>query len=108
MLKFLKIKKDQDRAKTKFNLFKEFIDDKFKIIDIGSGSGQFSLELQNKNHEVTAVDIKDKTNTKAITSVIYDGVKLPFDDNQFDISMLITVLHHCPQPDDEFTEAVRV
>ena len=108
MLKPFKIKKDKERARTKFNLFKEFIDDKSKIIDIGCGSGQFSLELQNKNHEVTAVDVRDKTNTKAITPVIYDGVKLPFDDNQFDISMLITVMHHCQHPDDVFAEAVRV
>ena len=108
MLKSFKIKKDQEREKTNFNLFKEYIGDKSKIIDIGCGSGQFAFELQNKNHEVTAVDVKDKTNTKDIKPVIYDGMKLPFDDNQFDISMLITVMHHCPQPDSVFAEAVRV
>ena len=108
MFKSYKIKKDKARAKTKFNLFKKFIDTNSKIIDIGCGSGQFALELQNKNHDVTAVDVNDKTNTIAITPVIYDGLKLPFKNNQFNICMLITVLHHCHKPNDVFAEAVRV
>tara|TARA_R110002072_G_scaffold117281_10_gene248254 strand:- start:2124 stop:2717 length:594 start_codon:yes stop_codon:yes gene_type:complete len=103
-----RILKDQKRAQTKKDLFKEYIPSHSKIIDIGTGSGQFSLILKEDGHQITSVDIKDKTNTNLITPTVYDGEKLPFENNCFDISMLITVLHHCPNPEKVFQEAVRV
>lgn len=103
----LKIK-DKQRAKTKNKLFGKFIPKNSKIIDIGTGSGQYSLMLKNAGHTITSVDIKDRTNTKFITPILYDGKKLPFEDNSFDVSLLITVLHHCPDPDIVFKEALRV
>jgi len=104
---FLKIK-DKKRAITKLKLFKKFIPEKATIVDIGSGSGQFSLALQKSGYSVTSVDVKDKTNTHEITAMVYDGNTLPFKTNSFEVSMLITVLHHCPNPERVFEEAVRV
>ncbi len=100
--------KDKQRAKTKKKLFGKFISSNSKIIDIGTGSGQYSLTLKNAGHTITSVDIKDRTNTKFITPILYDGKKLPFENNSFDVSLLITVLHHCPEPDIVFKEALRV
>jgi ubiquinone/menaquinone biosynthesis C-methylase UbiE len=40
--------------------------------------------------------------------VIYNGEKLPFDDLAFDTTLLITVLHHTPDPDAVLQEAIRV
>ncbi|MCR9183003.1 MAG: class I SAM-dependent methyltransferase [Flavobacteriaceae bacterium] len=108
MIKKIRILKDQKRAQTKKELFKEYLPSHSKIIDIGTGSGQFSLVLKEDGHQITSVDIKDKTNTNFITPTVYDGEKLPFENNSFDISMLITVLHHCPNPEKVFQEAVRV
>ncbi len=108
MLKKIRILKDQKRAQTKKELFKEYLHFHSKIIDIGTGSGQFSLVLKEDGHQVTSVDIKDKTNTNLITPTVYEGEMLPFDTNSFEISMLITVLHHCPNPEKVFQEAVRV
>jgi ubiquinone/menaquinone biosynthesis C-methylase UbiE len=31
--------------------------------------------------------------------VLYDGKKMPFKDNVFDAALLITVLHHTPDPE---------
>ncbi len=108
MINKFRILKDQKRAQTKKDLFKEYVPTHSKIIDIGAGSGQFSLSLKEEGHQVNAVDIKDRTNTEFIHPVVYDGTKLPFENNSFDISMLITVLHHCPHPEIVFKEAVRV
>lgn len=108
MIKKIRIFKDQKRAQTKKELFQKYLPAQSKIIDIGTGSGQFSLILKQDGHQVTSVDIKDKTNTNLITPTVYDGEKLPFDSNSFDISLLITVLHHCPNPEKVFQEAVRV
>ena len=108
MLKKFKIKKDQERAAVKFKLYKDYLLKNSHIVDIGTGSGQFSTVLQDKGYNVTAVDIIDKTNTNDITPVVYDGQQLPFQNENFDISMLITVLHHCPKPEQVFAEAVRV
>ncbi|MEX0996550.1 MAG: class I SAM-dependent methyltransferase [Flavobacteriaceae bacterium] len=108
MIKKIRIQKDWKRAQTKKELFQEYLLPKSSIIDIGTGSGQFSLVLKENGHQVTSVDVKDKTNTNLITPTVYDGEKLPFDNNSFDISMLITVMHHCPNPENVFEEAVRV
>jgi ubiquinone/menaquinone biosynthesis C-methylase UbiE len=104
---FLKIK-DKKRAVTKLRLFENFIPKKASIVDIGAGSGQFSLLLQKASYAVSSVDIKDKTNTQNINLIHYDGSTLPFPPACFDVSMLITVLHHCPNPERVFKEAVRV
>jgi len=108
VLKNFKLTKDRQRAQTKLKLFGDFILPHSKIIDIGCGSGQFSSILRLLNHQVTAVDVVNKTNADDIKPIIYDGKTLPFKDLSFDISMLITVLHHCPQPEVVFKEAVRV
>ena len=108
MLKKFKIKKDKERARVKFKLYKHHLLKNSHIIDIGTGSGQFSADLQDKGFNVSAVDIIDKTNTSDVAPVVYDGKKIPFQNESFDISMLITVLHHCPDPEQVFAEAVRV
>ncbi len=100
--------KDIKRAKTKNKLFNNYIPQNSNIVDIGTGSGQYSLMLKNAGHTITSVDIKDRTNTNLITPILYDGKKLPFQNSSFDVSLLITVLHHCPEPEIVFKEALRV
>jgi ubiquinone/menaquinone biosynthesis C-methylase UbiE len=39
---------------------------------------------------------------------VYDGHTLPFSENQFDISLLFYVLHHCQNWNQVLDEAVRV
>jgi ubiquinone/menaquinone biosynthesis C-methylase UbiE len=40
--------------------------------------------------------------------VIANATDLPFDDAQFDVGLLLTVLHHTPDPDRVLREAARV
>lgn len=100
--------KDKRRNVSKAKLINNFLNQSHTIIDIGTGSGGLANYLMENNFEVTSVDVIDKTVHKAITPIIYDGLHLPFEDKSFDASMLITVLHHCTNPEQVFSEAVRV
>jgi ubiquinone/menaquinone biosynthesis C-methylase UbiE len=100
--------KDKRRNRSKSALIDDFLDSSSSLIDIGTGSGGLALYLKKKGFEVTSVDIVNKTTYPDISPIVYDGKTLPFQDNSFDVAMLITVLHHCPQPEQVFAEAVRV
>ncbi len=78
------------------------------IIDIGCGNGYIALILKKHRKKITAVDIADNVLADNIKPILYDGVKLPFPDNKFDTALLLTVLHHCPDPQILFAEAARV
>ena len=47
--------------------------------------------------EIVPVDVKARKKT-LIAPLLYDGVKLPFADGQFDLVYSFDVLHHCPDP----------
>lgn len=108
MFKKNKLRSDKKRALVKYNLFSQFIPSKSSIIDVGTGSGQFAALLQEKGFEVTAVDVVNKSNSDQIVPIIYDGKKLPFKANSFNIGMLITVLHHCQNPELVFKEVCKI
>jgi ubiquinone/menaquinone biosynthesis C-methylase UbiE len=79
-----------------------------RIIDIGCGSCEVCKHLQNDGYAVTPVDVKNRSFFRNIKPIIYDGKKLPFPDNSFDVSLLITVLHHTQDPVAVLSEAKRV
>lgn len=80
-----------------------------KIVDIGCGKGLVTKLLRQKGKKVTAVDVKSFKYPREISDVIlYDGQKLPFPNNSFDTALLITVMHHTPNPSIVFKEAARV
>lgn len=78
------------------------------IIDIGCGRGFVSSLLAERGFEVTPVDVVDKTRVVSLTPVIYDGISLPFGEDTFDLALILTVLHHTPDPDTIIAEAARV
>ncbi len=100
--------KDKRRNFAKNRLIGDFLDTSFAVVDIGTGSGGFAKFLQRKGLEVTPVDVVDKSTYADLSAVLYDGKHLPFETNSFDASLLITVLHHCTNPEQVFEEAVRV
>ncbi|HCR86048.1 MAG TPA: hypothetical protein DIV86_05155, partial [Alphaproteobacteria bacterium] len=79
------------------------------VLDIGCGNGNISRVLKEKfpDLKITGVDVI-AGNSEAIKIVQYDGKKLPFEDKQFDCSMLITVLHHTDDYIPILEEAKRV
>lgn len=79
-----------------------------RVVDIGSGGCSVADALMERGFFVTAVDVRDSSCVPSIKPVLYDGKHLPFADKSFDVALLITVLHHTPDPDQVLREAGRV
>ena len=86
----------------------DFIDKGSKILDLGCGSGIVGSEFQEFfKAQVTGVDIQDRR-IKKIPFQIFDGFRIPFPDNSFDIVLISYVLHHAKNPEVLLKEAKRV
>jgi len=81
------------------------------VLDIGMGSGLALQHVMQQNSHLTAVgiDIRDLRLPDVNAPLqIYDGYTIPFVDNQFDVSLIFYVLHHCEDPEQVLREAIRV
>ncbi len=78
------------------------------ILDLGCGSGYITRSLREKGWNVTPADVADMSFSEDIQPLVYDGVHLPFPDNHFHTTLLLTVLHHTQNPELVMKEAVRV
>jgi len=76
--------------------------EKLKIVDVGCGVGKIHQYLDGKFAKIAGADVSKtsldvaKETYKNIDYRWYDGHKLPFDDNVFDLSLAICVFHHVP------------
>lgn len=70
-----------------------------RVLDVGGGTGvigQAIKDLFGVPH-VTCVDVQDRyLKTLDVTTLVYDGVKLPFADASFDAITISNVMHHVP------------
>ncbi len=73
-----------------------------KVLDIGSGVGLVDSFLKGKIKNLYGVDVEEgvvekaKYNNPEVNYSIYNGSKLPFEDNTFDLCFAINVVHHVP------------
>ncbi|MDD5218381.1 MAG: class I SAM-dependent methyltransferase [Candidatus Omnitrophica bacterium] len=95
------------RAEYFVSLFERYLEKPSTILDIGGGWGFYDEPLRKRGHSPTVVDVVKPGYQKAPV-MIYDGNRIPFEDKSFDASLLITVLHHCPDPEEVLREAKRV
>lgn len=80
------------------------------VLDIGTGTSipiHIFAEIFPKVRYNT-VDIVDIRKRKELPFMIYDGKNLPFDNLEFDVSLLNETLHHCKDPESVLIEARRV
>ncbi len=76
--------------------------DKIKVLDIGSGVGLVDRFLKAEINQLYGVDVEEgvvqkaKVNNPEVNYQMYDGEKLPFEDNTFDLCFAINVMHHVP------------
>jgi SAM-dependent methyltransferase len=91
-------------------LFRPHIEGLKSVIDIGTGTSipiHVFAELFPEIRYQT-VDVVDIRQRKKLPFILYDGSRLPFDDSEFDVSLLNETLHHCDQPENVLNEAKRV
>lgn len=79
-----------------------------KILDVGCGSGILAKKIQEKlRAEIIGIDIVDHR-LFPIPFQIFDGKKIPFPDNYFDVAIISFVLHHTDNPKEILEETKRV
>lgn len=96
------------KAKPKLIRLLKFYDKKQSLLDVGSGNCALNILLKKEGINVKGLDIVNKSAFRQETPIIYDGYKLPFKDNEFDVVQIITVLHHVKDPINIVKEAKRV
>jgi len=97
----------EDRAETFVRLLENHFPKASRVLDLGGGWGFYDAPLRKRGHRVTVVDVVRPGYQKAPV-VLYDGRKIPFADKSFDVTLLVTVLHHVDDLDEVVREACRV
>ncbi|MGH1339130.1 MAG: class I SAM-dependent methyltransferase [Aureispira sp.] len=77
-------------------------------VDIGCGNGLIVESLRQQGYPCAAVDVADLSIVPEVKVTVYDGLHLPFEERQFDTALLLTVLHHTPDPIPVLEETARV
>ena len=85
----------RNRAQKMLKIFRGWLPETGKILDIGTGMGYVAEAIQETGYRVMACDIADLCLVD-LPRVLANGAQLPFPDSLFDASLLITVLHHLP------------
>ncbi|HNX68821.1 MAG TPA: class I SAM-dependent methyltransferase [Candidatus Omnitrophota bacterium] len=97
----------EKRAEGIAQLFEKQIPPKSRILDLGGGWGFYAAPMKKRGHEHLVVDVV-KPGYQQAPVVIYDGGRIPFPDKSFDVTLLVTMLHHVPDPEALFREVRRV
>ncbi len=80
-----------------------------RVLDLGCGDGRIARLLAHLRPELEVRGIDILARGAARQGVqLYDGRELPFETGQFDIVLLVDVLHHAQGPLALLREAVRV
>jgi len=95
------------RAEKIVRLFENQIPQGSRVLDLGGGWGFYAEPLKTRGHEHLVLDVVNPGYQKAPV-MLYDGSKIPFPDQSFDVTILVTMLHHVPDPQALFKEVLRV
>lgn len=80
-----------------------------RILDVGAGDGRIAKGFGEATASlaVEGIDVMLRPDTKIPVS-LFDGSKIPFPDDSFDVVTFVDVLHHTDDPDALLKEAARV
>lgn len=111
---------DQLIVKRRFRLTEKYLDlDGLNILDFGCGNGAQTVHFAAAGANVTAIDIdesdldvlKQYISDNSISNIepyIYDGIILPFNNEQFDAVVSYEVLEHVDDESRALSEIYRV
>lgn len=87
---------------------KPFLQSGHHVLEIGAGNGLVAQMLHHATGaNFTLLDVVDY-NASKLPLHLYNGRTLPFRDQEFDVVMVVFVLHHNPDPRPVMREALRV
>ena len=91
-------------------LFRPYLEGIYSVLDVGTGTSIPIHIFAERFPELiyNTVDVVDIRKRKKLPFVIYDGKNLPFDNSEFDVSILNETLHHCEDPESVLNETRRV
>jgi SAM-dependent methyltransferase len=95
-------------AARKWRLVGRFIGVGEKVLEVGTGPGSVYEVLRRQGLDVVTLDVEDMLFRKHAALILYDGQRMPFPSATFDTALLLTVLHHCHNPEAVIGEALRV
>jgi SAM-dependent methyltransferase len=80
-----------------------------QVLDVGTGDGRLAADIAHRRPDLhlQGVEIAPREDC-AIAVTRFDGLRLPFQDEEFDAIMFADVLHHAERPVPLLGEAVRV
>jgi len=79
------------------SLIEPHLTDCRSVLDVGCGSGYVARALEERfAGEVWTVDIGDFRRAPTARFSVFDGIRLPFEDQRFDLVIFSFVLHHVP------------
>lgn len=116
--KRLNTKHGQVEFKTAIHYIDKYIKENDKLLDVGAGTGRYSIYYSTKGYDVTAVELvkhnlkvieKNNKDIKCILGNAIDLSKLP--DNTYDITLLFGPMYHLISYEDKLKallEAKRV
>lgn len=97
------------RSKIIIAAYKDWLFASDRVLDIGCGNAVVTEELRKYFHcSIVGTDILDYQRRSIPFKIMTDQSKLPFEDNEFDISMFNDALHHCNDQEGLLNEAFRV
>jgi len=78
------------------------------ILEIGAGMGSQARDLAERGFSVEAIDVEDSPylEEREWPVRLYDGAKIPYPDNKFDLVFSSNVLEHIPRL-EEFQEEIK-
>lgn len=105
---------------TNISFYRKYISDivnymsrEASFLDIGCGNGAVLIELQNKTSaQVSGCDVCEtfvaECRKKGLKVLLYDGKRLPYEDETFDVVGSFTVFEHVNDPESFLNEKLRV
>lgn len=83
-----------------------------KALDLGCGTGNYTLELRRRGFDVIGLDASEGmlkvARSKGLTCVRGDAHRLPFPDTSFDLVLSVTMFEFIHEPEKVVSEIYRV